>query len=223
MFTPHPAGVLSDLQGYNSFLPKLETRLNTLRDWLHKVPACVPRRLPSRGPRASERGNVGWLFRYVCGLYLSWGLRSVWQETLSSLQLQAPSAAAVLHVLRGWGLNLTRANNSSCRGSTDHTLPNGGHLPKLVFSIVCLQAACITVKNMQMVLSLLMATTHVACATVTEGTLSAPGSHAMETAATLTSHQDNAVENVNVCRGKIQLTAVVWSFFPWINKLNLIC
>lgn len=80
-----------------------------------------------------------------------------------------------------------------------------------------------TVKNMQMVLSLLMAVTHVVCATVTEGTLSAPGSHAMETAATRTSHQANAVENVNVCRGKIQLTAVVWSFLPWINKWSLIC
>lgn len=181
----------------------------------------MPRRLPPRGPRASQRGNVGWLVRYVCGLYLSWGLHSVWQETLSSLQLQAPSAAAVLHVLRGWGLNLTTANSSSWRGSTDHTLPTEGHLP--MFSIVCLQAACITAKNMQMGLSFLMATTRVACAIVMEGTLSAPGSHAMETAATLTSHQENAAGNVNVRRDKIQLTAVVWSFLPWINKLNLIC
>lgn len=181
------------------------------------------RRLPLRGPRASERGNVGWLFRSVCGLYLSWGLRSVWQETLSSLQLQAPSAAAVLHVLRGWDLNLRTTNNSSLRWSTDHTLSTGDHLPKLVFSIVCLQAACITVKNMQMALSLLMATTRVAYATATEGTLSAPGSHAMETAATLTSHQDNAVENVNVCRGEIKLKTLVWSFLPWMNKMNLTC
>lgn len=55
-----------------------------------------------------------------------------------------------------------------------------------------------------MALSLWMATTRVGCATVTEGRSSAPGSPVMETAATLTSHRDNAVENVNVCEGKMQ-------------------
>lgn len=52
--------------------------------------------------------------------------------------------------------------------------------------------------------SLRMAMTRVEYATVTEGRLSAPGSPVMETAATLTSQQDNAVENVNVCKGKIK-------------------
>lgn len=55
-----------------------------------------------------------------------------------------------------------------------------------------------------MALSLSMAPTRVVYATVTGGRLSAPGSPVMETAATLTSHQDNAVENVNVCKGKIK-------------------
>lgn len=72
---------------------------------------------------------------------------------------------------------------------------------------------------MQMAQSLPMATTRVVYATVTEETLSAPGSPVMETAATLTSHRDNAVENVNVCRGEIKLT----EFLPHIFKMNLIC
>lgn len=55
-----------------------------------------------------------------------------------------------------------------------------------------------------MALSSSMAPTRVVYATVTGGRLSAPGSPVMETAATLTSHQDNAVENVNVCKGKIK-------------------
>lgn len=58
-----------------------------------------------------------------------------------------------------------------------------------------------TVKNMGMALSLLSATIRVVYATVTEGRLSAPGPPVMETAATLTSPQDSAVENVNVCKG----------------------
>lgn len=72
---------------------------------------------------------------------------------------------------------------------------------------------------MQMEQSLPMATTLVVCATVMEETLSAPGFPVMETAATLTSHRDNAVENVNVCTGKIKLT----EFLPQITKMNLIC
>lgn len=49
-----------------------------------------------------------------------------------------------------------------------------------------------------------MAPTRVVFATVTGGRLSAPGSPVLEPAATLTGHQDNAVENVNVCEGKVK-------------------
>lgn len=61
------------------------------------------------------------------------------------------------------------------------------------------------VKNILMALSLLMATTPVAYVTVTEGRSSAQRCPVTESAATLTNHQDNAAENVNVCKGKIKL------------------
>lgn len=62
-----------------------------------------------------------------------------------------------------------------------------------------LQAACFMVKNILMALSLVMTKTPVECVTVMEGRSSAPRCSVMESAATLTNHLDNAVENVNVC------------------------
>lgn len=85
------------------------------------------------------------------------------------------------------------------------TLLTGSYFLGFIFPIVCLQAACLMAKNILMALSLLMAATPVVCVTVMEERLSAPRSPVMESAATLTSHQDNVVENVNVCKGKAKL------------------
>lgn len=64
---------------------------------------------------------------------------------------------------------------------------------------VFLQAACSMVENILKRLSLVMAETPVLCVSVTEAMSLALRYPVMKTAATLTNHPDNAVENVNVC------------------------
>lgn len=68
-----------------------------------------------------------------------------------------------------------------------------------------MQAACFTVKNIQTAQSFPRTVTPVVYVTVTEGRLSAQRHPVTETAATLINPQDNAAENVNVCKGKIKL------------------
>lgn len=61
------------------------------------------------------------------------------------------------------------------------------------------------VKNILTAQSLVMTKTPVAYVTVTEGRSSALRYPVMENAATRTSQPDNAAENVNVCKVKINL------------------
>lgn len=69
--------------------------------------------------------------------------------------------------------------------------------------IFFLQAVCIRVMSILMALSSVMTKTPVVCVTVTEEMSPAPGYRVMQTAAILTNHPGNAVENANVSIMKI--------------------
>lgn len=84
------------------------------------------------------------------------------------------------------------------------------------------RAACFVEKSTMMALSLLMTKTPVVCVTVTEATSSAPRPPVMESAATLTNHPDNAVENVNAVPIMVQsLQLVSQSLTQETSALNV--